>query len=241
MSKKVEARIKTFIAFSHVGLYVQGAIFNPANILNVLTALMYSNSAMTLDPDSPNLQSLHYYLNTYLGYAMGDDTLGQQHINNLNNITHTYGPTKGSEGIVVGSMANMFLIQDDKVREGLTTLNGCNTISCRRNSSSAPFKEVGMQIAIAEGHARLGEMDKMTIAFDKARSYATQHNYPYPELIDTIYDDLTKTDGIIDQWNSPLAPFIRLGKIQLPLPPSAGKLACQSCHASGRQTINHYE
>lgn len=234
----IKARIETFIAFSHVAMYVQNSIFNPFNLVNVIQAIGYSTSAMRLDPNSPNLQSLFFYLNTYVNYATFARKTGQINLNNLQHITDQYGPVIGSEGEIVGAMARMLLVDDHRVVEGLKILNECETIACRRNSSTAPYKEVGMQIAIAEGHARLGNFTEMEHAFEKARNYAKQHNHPYPELIDDMYNQLTRNNGIIEQWQTSTA---RLGDIRLPLPPSAGATACQTCHASGFQTINHYK
>ncbi|MCG8589497.1 MAG: hypothetical protein MJE66_09420 [Proteobacteria bacterium] len=238
MSDRVRARFESFIAFGYVGQYVQGAIFDPFNLVNMLDAIFMSNASQLHDPNSPNALSLHNYLEAYLAFAVSDTATGHANIDDLYEITEVYGPIAGSEGEVVGAMAQMLLVDDSQVAIGLATLDDCQTVACQRNSSVAPYKEVGMQIAIAEGYARLGDYASMEAAFDKARAYAVAHNHPYPELIDLQEAQLTGPGGVIEQWQTTTET---LGDIKLPLPPSAGANACQPCHAAGFQTINHYD
>lgn len=238
MRNDIKARLKTFIAFAHVGLYVQKPIFDPLNLTNVLKALAWSSSAMKLDPDSANLQSLHYYLLTYMGFALSKEDVGEHFIGQLQNITDQYGPVVGSEGELVGAMSRMLLKDPAQVAHGLEILNDCHSLACQRDSSLAPFKEVGMQIAIAEGYARLGDIEKMNAAYQLAKDYAEQHQHPYPELIEQMQQAMVGAGGVLSQWQTSNKG---LGDIKLPLPPSAGASACQVCHASGSQTLNHYQ
>lgn len=237
MKTKTRARLETFVAFGYVAQYVQGDVFNILNMTKVIGAITHSTIAMNLDPNYANLQSLHYYLNAYLQFATFHPDQGQDFIGQLYDVTQRFGPVEGSEGELVGAMALMLLNDDGDVARGLNTLNKCKTVPCKRKSSVSPYKEVGMQIAIAEGYARLGNKKQMKKAYRKAKRYARKNKHPYPEIIVRSQKALLEPGGVLEAWQT---TDVSLGDLKLPLPPSGGKDACQSCHAAGYQTINHF-
>ena len=182
MSDKHKSRLVMLRSFAHVYLYVQGNVFNPLNILNAVQALRLSTKAYRLYPDNANIQTLHFYLQTFLIFSTFRKNQGFESIDKLYGITERYGPVIGSEGVLVGAMSQLLLRDIEQVREGLAALNDCNTTACRRNSSIAPFKELGMQIAIGEGYARLGDLESMERAFKRARAYSEKYKTPYQKL-----------------------------------------------------------
>lgn len=232
-----KARIEKLKSFGWVGEFVMDKMYDPTNLPEVLYARYWSEQSKA-HQTTPNTETINNYLRAYMSYALGNRDSGDKAIEDLYQINETYGPVAGSEGELVGAMGLMLLSDDASVIRGLDTLQDCETFSCLRQSVFAPYKYVGMQIAIAEGYARLGDSQKMEMAFDAARAYAAQNNHPYPELIEYLYQELTKEDGVIERWNT--FPNLAIGHIKLPLPPSTYIQACQVCHASGRQTRQVY-
>jgi hypothetical protein len=166
----------------------------------------------------------------------------------------------GTEGFTAAAMAMLLFRDHDIVQKGLTILGDgpaeneialCDSFLCTYNnpnepksknpdaSSIAPFKRLGVMLAIAEGYGKLGKTTKMMRVLRETRAIAEKVGWPRIALLDKVEASLTggnpgkNIPDILTAWNNPNPEKDFAGEIQFPLPVSTGQGACSGCHYGG--------
>lgn len=158
----------------------------------------------------------------------------------------------GTEGVFSGTLLLGFVSDERTIRDALRIFGDgpgendialCESYACQftnprlpedPKSSIAPFKRIMGLMSIAEMYAKIGEKKKMMAALAEAERESVRLQWPFGRELEKLKKALLDESpgSLVERWGS--SKPATLGKVLMPLPPSAGAKTCQTCHFGGR-------
>jgi hypothetical protein len=135
----------------------------------------------------------------------------------------------------IAAAFTLALVKENKYIDlAIEVLGDCQTDLCTKTSELAPFKEIGMVLALSEIYGKKGDWEKYEMTLMRAETLAIEANWPFMERFKDLRDNMKSNKAKWDQAR------LSVGSVAFPLLMFTDPGICAGCHFGAKIKESDY-